>query len=61
MTIEKMILACVTTNPRKAPAGLAVFYCDSKEEMEQMSAILEAILDGIAHSIHEEVMIIVRH
>lgn len=61
MTMEKMILACLTTNPRKAPAGLAVFYCDTKEEMEQMGAVLEAVLDGIAHAIHEEITIIVRH
>ncbi len=61
MTVEKMILACLTTNPRKAPTGLAVFHCDSKEEMEAIGATLEAVLDGIAHLISEEIMIIVRH
>ncbi|AIE60559.1 capping complex subunit for YIEGIA [Bacillus methanolicus] len=59
--LEKFILAIVTTNPNKVPSGAAVFYCDSKKEMEQVCAHLEAILDGIAHAITEELFIIVRH
>lgn len=61
MAIEKMILAVLTTNPKKAPAGTWVFHCDNREEMEQIGVNLEAILDGIAHSLTDEVMIIVKH
>ncbi|MCU9613718.1 hypothetical protein OEV98_09105 [Caldibacillus lycopersici] len=61
MSIEKMILAVITTNPKKAPSGLAVFHCDTQEEMYKIGGNLEAILDGIAHSISDEIMIIVKH
>lgn len=61
MPIEKLILAIVTTNPKKAPVGLAVFHCDTQEEMYKMCGSLEAILDGIAHKLTDEIMIIVKH
>jgi hypothetical protein len=61
MNIEKFILAVITTNPKKAPVASAVFHCDSKEEMEMVAANLEAILDGIAHALTEELYVIVKH
>jgi hypothetical protein len=61
MTIENFILAAVTTNPKKVPSGTAVFHCDDQKEMEIVATNLEAILDGIAHQITEEIFIIVRH
>ncbi|WP_442594563.1 capping complex subunit for YIEGIA [Neobacillus sp. D3-1R] len=61
MTLEKFILAVITTNPKKAPVASAVFHCDSKEEMEIVASNLEAILDGIAHSLTDELYIIVKH
>ncbi len=61
MTIEKYILAVVTTNSKKVSFGSTVFYCDSKEEMEHIGANLEAILDGIAHALSDELLIIVKH
>ncbi|WP_071459979.1 capping complex subunit for YIEGIA [Bacillus massilinigeriensis] len=61
MTIEKCILAAITTNPKKITSGMAVFHCDSKAELESYAANLEAILDGIAHALSEELLIIVRH
>jgi hypothetical protein len=60
-SIEKYILAIITTNPKKAGGGTAVFTCDTKEEMESVAANLEAILDGIAHEVGEDLFIIVRH
>lgn len=60
-TIEKIILAIITTNPKKAPSGYAVFHCDDLEEMKKIAVNLEAILDGIAHQLTEEIMIIVKH
>ncbi|MDQ0213707.1 hypothetical protein J2S13_000101 [Oikeobacillus pervagus] len=61
MTIEKFILAAITTNPSKVPSGTAVFHCHDKEELEVVASNLEAILDGIAHQLTEEIFIIVRH
>jgi hypothetical protein len=61
MVLEKYILAVVTTNPLKAPVAAAVFHCNSKEEMENISGNLEAILDGIAHALTDEIYIIVKH
>lgn len=61
MTIDKYILAILTTNPKKIHNGAAVFICDSTKEMEKLSASLEAILDGIAHALSEEIYIIVKH
>ncbi|MBO8176613.1 capping complex subunit for YIEGIA [Aeribacillus pallidus] len=61
MNLDKCVLAAITINPKKVPSGLSVFHCDSKEEMNTMAKNLEAILDGIAHELTEEIYIIVRH
>ncbi|WP_409298059.1 capping complex subunit for YIEGIA [Peribacillus sp. SCS-26] len=61
VSIEKAILAIVTTSPRSAPAGTNVFHCESKEEMYEITKNLEAILDGIAHALKEDLFIIVKH
>ncbi|WP_163101006.1 capping complex subunit for YIEGIA [Peribacillus alkalitolerans] len=61
MALEKCILAVVTTKPEKVPFGGYVFHCESKDEMEHFAANLEAILDGIAHMLCEEMLIIVKH
>ncbi|GLH65172.1 MULTISPECIES: hypothetical protein [Bacillaceae] len=61
MTHEKMILAVITTNAQKVAGGAPIFTCETKEEMERIAANLEAILDGIAHELAEELFIIVKH
>jgi len=61
MALDKFILAAITTNPKKVPSGVAVFHCDSKEEMDKITTNLEAILDGIAHSLTEDLYVIVKH
>jgi len=61
MEVEKYILAVITTNPAKIAGGAPVFTCGTKEEMEFVAANLEAILDGIAHGLGEELYIIVKH
>ncbi|WP_409251190.1 capping complex subunit for YIEGIA [Bacillus sp. SCS-153A] len=60
-TVDKFILAAVTTFPEKVPSGTAVFHCQTQEQLEKVSANLEAILDGIAHEIDDGLFIIVRH
>ncbi len=61
MIIEKYILAVITTDSNKVPVAPAVFHCDTIEEMNDVGNNLEAILDGIAHKISEEIYIIVKH
>lgn len=61
MNLEKYILAAITTNPEKVAGGTPVFSCQSQTELEQVAANLEAILDGIAHQLSDEVFIIVKH
>jgi len=61
VTIEKYILAAITTKPDKVAPGTGVFYCSDVNEMEAVATNLEAILDGIAHKISEDVFIIVKH
>ena len=61
MVIEKYILAVITTNKNKVPVAPAVFYCETTEEMYTFGANLEAILDGIAHKLSDDVFIIVKH
>ncbi|RIW33162.1 hypothetical protein D3H55_12320 [Bacillus salacetis] len=60
-TVDKFILAAVTTYPEKIPSGTAVFHCKTQKELEKVSANLEAILDGIAHELDDGLFIIVRH
>ena len=61
MELEKYILAAITTKEQKVAGGTPVFHCETKKELEVVSANLEAILDGIAHQISEDVFIIVKH
>ncbi|WP_226679729.1 capping complex subunit for YIEGIA [Sutcliffiella horikoshii] len=61
MEVEKYILAVITTNASKVAGGAPIFTCETKEEMEFVAANLEAILDGIAHGLGEELYVIVKH
>ncbi|UOQ42699.1 hypothetical protein MUN89_12030 [Halobacillus salinarum] len=63
MKMEKYILAVITlhSNKNKISGGPAVFLCETIEEMENVAANLEAILDGIAHALSEQMYIIVKH
>ncbi|WP_453995390.1 capping complex subunit for YIEGIA [Bacillus nitroreducens] len=63
MNIEKFILAAIKMEDSKVSVsgGTPVFTCPSKEEMETVAANLEAILDGIAHELSEDLYIIVKH
>ncbi len=61
MNIEKAVLAVITTNPSKVNGGAPIFICESKKELETFAANLEAITDGIVHSLSEELYIIVKH
>ncbi|MRX71013.1 hypothetical protein GJU40_02370 [Bacillus lacus] len=59
--LEKYILAIITTSPEKAAGGTAIFVCRDRDEMDFYARNLEAILDGIAHGIGEDMYVVVRH
>lgn len=59
--IEKAILAVITTNEQKIAGGAPIFICRDKEELEYTAANLEAIIDGIAHALSDDLFIIVKH
>lgn len=61
MMIEKAILAVITTNNSKIAGGAPIFICETKQELEKIAANLEAITDGIAHALSDELYIIVKH
>ncbi|HDX9629593.1 TPA: hypothetical protein ROY30_003295 [Bacillus cereus] len=61
MMLESVILAVITTAPEKFAGGAPLFTCESTDELEFVANNLEAILDGIAHRLQENVYIIVKH
>lgn len=61
MVVEKAILAVITTKEEKVAGGAPIFICSSNEELQLFSTNLEAIMDGIAHRLSDEVYIIVKH
>ncbi|ENQ3104691.1 hypothetical protein SAMN04488168_102245 [Bacillus sp. 491mf] len=61
MILEKCILAVITTIPEKFAGGAPLFVCETVEEAEFVASNLEAILDGIAHRLQENLYIIVKH
>ncbi|TLS35934.1 capping complex subunit for YIEGIA [Pseudalkalibacillus caeni] len=61
MKLEKLILATITTDASRVQSGQNVFVCNTTEEGDAVAAELEAILDGIAHKLSNDVYIIVKH
>ncbi|RLL48196.1 hypothetical protein D8M04_02665 [Oceanobacillus piezotolerans] len=61
MMLEKAILAIITMDKSKVDGGAPIFICGTKKELELIAASLEAITDGIAHALSDELFIIVKH
>ncbi|WP_067725433.1 capping complex subunit for YIEGIA [Oceanobacillus damuensis] len=61
MMLEKSILAVITTDRQKVSGGAPIFFCESKKELEYVASNIEAITDGIAHALSEDLFIIVKH
>ncbi|MFD1850498.1 capping complex subunit for YIEGIA [Oceanobacillus bengalensis] len=61
MVLEKAILAIITLNGNSVGGGAPIFICETKKELESVAANLEAITDGIAHALSDELFIIVKH
>ncbi|WP_096270471.1 capping complex subunit for YIEGIA [Paucisalibacillus globulus] len=61
MVIEKAVLAIITMNKAKVSGGAPIFICENMDELHKTAANLEAITDGIAHALSDELFIIVKH
>lgn len=62
VTLNKCILAVVTTNPGKVSSGsIPTFYCESDEELERIASLLTRITNGMVHDLGNGVYILVRH
>ncbi|WP_042145694.1 hypothetical protein [Paucisalibacillus sp. EB02] len=61
MVIEKAVLAIITTNRETVSGGAPIFICKDFDELQKTAANLEAIIDGIAHALSDELFIIVKH
>ncbi|AMA73591.1 MULTISPECIES: capping complex subunit for YIEGIA [Aneurinibacillus] len=61
ISLEKYILAIITTDRTHVGGGAPIFYAKQEKELQQIAFTLEKILDGIAHEITPDTLIIVKH
>ncbi|WP_163969869.1 capping complex subunit for YIEGIA [Oceanobacillus halotolerans] len=61
MKLEKAILAVITTDEKRISGGAPIFICETRKELENVAANIEAITDGIAHALSDDVFIVVKH
>jgi hypothetical protein len=61
MTLEKTILAIVTTEREGVAGGAPVFYAKDEQELQHLSFTLEKVLDAMAHLLTEQTIILVKH
>ncbi len=60
-SLEKTILAVITTDRQKVGGGVPIFYADHPEEVHIIGAHLEAILDAMVHQLQDGLYIVVKH
>ncbi|MFB9277245.1 capping complex subunit for YIEGIA [Cohnella cellulosilytica] len=53
------IVGIVTTKPEQVGGGAPIFYAKDREALQQVAHLLEKILDCAAHTLHEDLFIIV--
>nr|WP_245891185.1 hypothetical protein [Desmospora activa] len=59
--LQNQILAVIALESTSVGGGAPIFFASDREELEQLSFLLEKILDGMAHQLNPDTMIIVRH
>jgi len=59
-SLEKTILAVITTQRERVGGGVPIFYV-KPEEVQRIGAHLEAILDAMVHELQEGLYIVVKH
>jgi len=60
-SLEKTILAVITTDRQRVGGGVPIFYADDPDEVSIIGAHLEAILDAMVHELQEGLYIVVKH
>lgn len=61
LTLEKYVLAVLTTNPDRVTGGVPIFIFNSLEEIQSKIGMFESILGGMGHQLDEEIYVVVRH
>lgn len=61
LTLEKYVLAVLTTNPQRVAGGVPIFVFNSPEEIQGKIAMFESILGGMGHQVDDEIYVVVRH
>lgn len=60
-SIESYILAVITSDRQAVGGGAPIFYAGSQKEVQQLAFTLEKIIDGVAHQLRPDTLIIVKH
>ena len=60
-SLEKTILAVITTDRNRVGGGVPIFYADHRDELEIIGTHLEVILDAMVHELDEGLFIVVKH
>lgn len=58
---KKGIVAIVTTDINRVAGGAPTFRCVDRNELQEMSWLLQKILDAAAHELNADTMILVKH
>ena len=60
-TLEKYVLAVLTTNPSRVSGGVPIFVFKSSEEIQKKIPMFESVLGGMGHQVDQEIYMVVRH
>ncbi|WP_035102024.1 capping complex subunit for YIEGIA [Aneurinibacillus terranovensis] len=60
-SLQSYILAVITMASGNVGGGAPIFHAASEEEMQGIAFTLEKILDGTAHEVTTDTLIIVKH
>lgn len=60
-SIESYILAVITSDRQAVGGGAPIFYGESHQEVQKLAFTLEKIMDGVAHELRPDTLIIVKH
>ncbi|MBD1371639.1 hypothetical protein IC620_04615 [Hazenella sp. IB182357] len=60
-SLQKFVLAVITTNAEAVTGGSVVFIVPDEKELQRKTYLLEKILDGMAHELDPDTMIIIKH
>ncbi|WP_047152641.1 capping complex subunit for YIEGIA [Aneurinibacillus tyrosinisolvens] len=60
-SLGNFILAVITMDRNRVGGGAPVFYANSQKELQEIAATLERTIDGMAHEVTADTLIIIKH